>query len=138
MENPFKPDEKVFTKIKGVEVEVTVRLTFNNEVQVKCPDGSLRWRTAKTVWRPTVPADAPSPAADPAPEPVPVVEATAPAESIPPAEEPAPSVEATTASNESSAAASEIARQPVDVRMLIVCSGDTGTKPPKTKRNKRK
>ena len=138
MENPFKPDEKVLTKIKGIEVEVTVRLTFNNEVQVKCPDGSLRWRTAKTVWRPTVPADAPSPAADPAPEPVPVVEATAPAESIAPAEEPAPSVETTTASNESSAAASEIARQPVDVRMLIVCSGDTGTKPPKTKRKKRK
>ena len=134
MENPFKPDEKVLTKIKGIEVEVTVRLTFNSEVQVKCPDGSLRWRTAKTVWRPTVPADAPLSA----PEPAPVVEATAPAESIAPAEEPTPSVDTTTASNEPNATASEVGSKPDNARKLIACSGEVGTKQPKGKRKKRK
>jgi hypothetical protein len=49
MENPFKPDDKVITKVKGIEVEAVVRLVWNNEVQVRLPDGPLVWRTVKTV-----------------------------------------------------------------------------------------
>ena len=50
MANPFKPEDKVRTKLKGSEVEATVRAIWNDEVQVRTPDGVLRWRTAKTVW----------------------------------------------------------------------------------------
>ena len=49
MENPFKPDDKVFTKVKGNDVEATVRLVWQNEVQVRLSDGTLVWRTMKTV-----------------------------------------------------------------------------------------
>ena len=55
MANPFKPDDKVITKQQGVEVEAVVRLIYNDEVQVRTPDGVLRWRTAKTVWFPKEP-----------------------------------------------------------------------------------
>lgn len=56
MANQFKPDDKVLTKHKGVEVEATVRLVWNGEVQVRTPDGVLRWRTVKTVWPASAPA----------------------------------------------------------------------------------
>ena len=52
MDNPFKPDEKVVTKVKGADVEATVAQVFNNEVQVKTADGKLLWRTMHTVWSP--------------------------------------------------------------------------------------
>ena len=93
MENQFKPDDKVLTKIKGAEVETTVRLIWNNEVQVKCPDGSLRWRTSKTVWFPMAQIT-------PASSPVPSPEVPALAEPLAPTEEPAPSAEAPVASGE--------------------------------------
>lgn len=51
MENPYSPEDKVLTKQGGVEVEATVRITFNDEVQVRTPDGILRWRNVRTVWR---------------------------------------------------------------------------------------
>jgi len=47
--NPFKPDDKVRIKIKGAEVEATVRLVWNDEVQVRIADKTLLWRTVKTV-----------------------------------------------------------------------------------------
>lgn len=34
---------------KGVELEATVRTTFNHEVQVRVADGELLWRTVKTA-----------------------------------------------------------------------------------------
>ena len=50
--NPFKPDEKVLTKVKGADVEATVAQVFNGEVQVKTAVGKLLWRTMHTVWSP--------------------------------------------------------------------------------------
>jgi hypothetical protein len=47
--NPYKPDDKVFIKIKGAEVEATVRLVWKDEVQVRVSGGSLLWRTVRTV-----------------------------------------------------------------------------------------
>ena len=35
---------------KGVEIEATVRTTWNHEVQVRTSDGELLWRTVKTAW----------------------------------------------------------------------------------------
>lgn len=78
--NPFAPGDKVITKHKGAEVEATVRLVWNDEVQVRTqPDNVLRWRTVKTV-RPaavsaqtvdaSVPPRAPTPDEIPAPAPV--------------------------------------------------------------------
>ena len=52
MANSFKPDDKVITRQQGIDVEAIVRLIYNDEVQVRTPDGVLRWRTAKTVWFP--------------------------------------------------------------------------------------
>jgi hypothetical protein len=49
MANPFKPDDKVLTLRKGIEIEATVRTTWNHEVQVRTADGDLLWRTQKTV-----------------------------------------------------------------------------------------
>ena len=50
MANPFKPDDKVRIKVKGADVEATVRLVWNDEVQVRTADKALLWRTVKTVW----------------------------------------------------------------------------------------
>lgn len=58
--NPYKPDDKVFTKVKGEDVEGIVRLIYNNEVQVRTPDGLLRWRTVDTVRSATATESAPS------------------------------------------------------------------------------
>jgi hypothetical protein len=52
MANPFKPDDKVRIKVKGADVEATVRLVWNDEVQVRTADKALLWRTVKTVWPP--------------------------------------------------------------------------------------
>lgn len=49
MANPFKPDDKVLTHRKGIEIQATVRTTWNHEVQVRTADGDLLWRTVKTV-----------------------------------------------------------------------------------------
>ncbi|MBB5036167.1 prolipoprotein diacylglyceryl transferase [Prosthecobacter dejongeii] len=49
MDNPFKPGDKVLIMRKGVELEATVRTTFNHEVQVRVADGELLWRTVKTA-----------------------------------------------------------------------------------------
>lgn len=51
MANPFKPDDKVLTLRKGIEIEATVRTTWNHEVQVRTADGDLLWRTMKTIRR---------------------------------------------------------------------------------------
>jgi len=61
MANPFKPEDKVTIKIKGVEVEATVRLVWNDEVQVRTADKALLWRTVKTVWAMGVQAGQPTP-----------------------------------------------------------------------------
>jgi len=58
MENPFKPEDKVSTKVKGADVEATVVQIFQNEVQVKTSDGKTLWRTMHTVW---IPGSAPIP-----------------------------------------------------------------------------
>ena len=54
MENPFKPDDKVQTKVKGAILDAVVRLVYNAEVQVRISDKTLLWRTVKTVWFPSV------------------------------------------------------------------------------------
>lgn len=54
MENPFKPDDQVQTKVKGAIVDAVVRLVYNAEVQVRISDKTLLWRTVKTVWFPSV------------------------------------------------------------------------------------
>lgn len=51
MENRFKKDDAVLTKIKQREVQATVTKVWKNEVQVKTADGDLLWRTMYTVWR---------------------------------------------------------------------------------------
>ena len=51
MENPYKSNDIVLTKIKSEATQVTVNQTYNNEVQVKTLDGKLLWRTMYTVWR---------------------------------------------------------------------------------------
>lgn len=55
--NPYKPDDKVFIKIKGSEVEATVRLVWKDEVQVRVTGGGLLWRTVRTVKSVTTPAN---------------------------------------------------------------------------------
>lgn len=49
MVNPFKPGDKVLIFRKGIEMEATVRSTWNHEVQVRVADGELLWRTVKTA-----------------------------------------------------------------------------------------
>jgi hypothetical protein len=50
MENPFKPEDRVATKVRGKEVEAIVTAIWKNEVQVRTPDNERRWRTIYTVW----------------------------------------------------------------------------------------
>jgi hypothetical protein len=74
MANPFKPDDKVRIKVKGADVEATVRLVWNDEVQVRIPDKTLLWRAVKTVH----PLDEPAPASSEPPQtPPPPAEPTA-------------------------------------------------------------
>lgn len=49
--NPYRKGDKVRTKLggKGDEVEAEVTAAFKDEVQVRTPDGELRWRTVRTV-----------------------------------------------------------------------------------------
>ena len=49
--NPYRKGDKVKTKVggKGEEIEAEVTAVFKDEVQVRTPDGELRWRTARTV-----------------------------------------------------------------------------------------
>ena len=53
--NPHAKGDKVTTKLggKGKDVEAEVVAVWKDEVQVKTPDGELRWRTIRTV-RPAV------------------------------------------------------------------------------------
>lgn len=51
VQNPFKLEDKVRTKVKGIEVEATVTKTWQQEVQVRTAEGLL-WRSIYTVWRP--------------------------------------------------------------------------------------
>lgn len=59
---------------KGVEMEATVRSTWNHEVQVRVADGELLWRTVKTARLivqavpETAPADQEAPPSDTPPE----------------------------------------------------------------------
>lgn len=52
MDNPFKPSDKVLTKVKGADAEGVVTQVFNDEVQIKTTGGKLLWRTMHTVWHP--------------------------------------------------------------------------------------
>ena len=47
--NPYQKGDKVTTACKGAEVEAAVTAVFKDEVQVRTPDGELRWRTIRTV-----------------------------------------------------------------------------------------
>ena len=47
--NPYLKGDKVTTKCKGADVEAEVTAVFRDEVQVRTPDGELRWRTIRTV-----------------------------------------------------------------------------------------
>lgn len=47
--NPYRKGDKVKTKCKGEEVDAEVTVVFEDEVQVRTPDGELRWRTVRTV-----------------------------------------------------------------------------------------
>lgn len=49
MVNPFKPGDKVVAMRKGVEIDATVRTTWNLEVQIFTDTGELLWRTMKTI-----------------------------------------------------------------------------------------
>ena len=92
MENPYKPNEIVMTKVKGAAVTATVVQVFNNEVQVKTLDGKLLWRTIHTVWYPgALPIPKPAkPKFEVVPAPAPVTSApaenTAQTDGTPPAE----------------------------------------------------
>jgi hypothetical protein len=61
MTNPFKPEDRVQTKVKGSVVDAVVRLVWKDEVQVRTGDNELLWRSVKTVWLPSV-----APQAEPA------------------------------------------------------------------------
>lgn len=98
--NEFKPDDKVLTKVKGVEVGAVVRLVWNNEVQVRTADGALRWRTTRTVAPLNSAEDSPevgvsevsAPSSKAPTEP----EIPAPADAIPESVEPSPAGPAST------------------------------------------
>ncbi len=47
--NPYQKGDRVKTQCKGNEVEAEVTAVFKDEVQVRTPDGELRWRTVRTV-----------------------------------------------------------------------------------------
>ena len=47
--NPYQKGDRVKTACKGVDVETEVTAVFKDEVQVRTPDGELRWRTVRTV-----------------------------------------------------------------------------------------
>ncbi len=49
--NLYHRGDKVTTTCKGIEVEAEVTAVFKDEVQVRTPDGELRWRTVRTVQR---------------------------------------------------------------------------------------
>ncbi len=51
MQNPFRKDDAVLTRVKGAVVEASITQTWNNEVQVKTTMGDVLWRTIYTVWR---------------------------------------------------------------------------------------
>ena len=54
--NPYQKGDKVTTACKGANVEAEVTTVFKDEVQVRTPDGELRWRTVRTVQPVTVPS----------------------------------------------------------------------------------
>ena len=45
----YAKGDKVKTLCKGVDVEAEVTAVYKDEVQVRTPDGELRWRTVRTV-----------------------------------------------------------------------------------------
>ena len=47
--NPYQQGNKVKTACKGADVEAEVTAVYKDEVQVRTPDGELRWRTVRTV-----------------------------------------------------------------------------------------
>ena len=56
--NPYAKGDKVTTACKGADVEAEVTAVYRDEVQVRSPDGELRWRTIRTV-QPVAVAPAP-------------------------------------------------------------------------------
>ena len=62
--NPYTKGHKVRTKLggKGNEVQAEVVAVYKDEVQVRTPDGELRWRTIRTVEPTEVVQVAPEPA----------------------------------------------------------------------------
>ncbi len=57
--NPYQKGDKVKTACKGAEVEAEVTAVYKDEVQVRTPDGELRWRTVRTVQPVVVPLTPP-------------------------------------------------------------------------------
>ncbi len=151
--NPYKPEDKVLTKIKGTEVEAVVRLVWNDEVQVRAPHG-LIWRTAKTV-RPLTSEAAP-PAAEPvlpqvsgevqpgasASEPVPSPSgppaqavASEPSPEPPPAEVTTPDLSAATPDTQSGVEQTAPASTPEPAR-VIACGIEPVAKKPRKRHRK--
>ena len=60
--NPYRKGDKVATACKGADVEAEVTAVFKDEVQVRTPDGELRWRTVRTVKPVIVLLTSPEPA----------------------------------------------------------------------------
>ncbi len=60
--NPYQKGDKVKTACKGADVEAEVTAVYKDEVQVRTPDGELRWRTIRTVQPVTMPPTPPEPA----------------------------------------------------------------------------
>lgn len=60
MHNPYKEGDAVLIQRKGVELEATVKQTWNHEVQVRVViDRELLWRSVKTIKPVPEPALAP-------------------------------------------------------------------------------
>ena len=61
--NPYTKGDKVKTACKGADVEAEVTAVYKDEVQVRTPDGELRWRTVRTVQPVIVPPAVSNPSA---------------------------------------------------------------------------
>ena len=134
MENPYKPDEKVLTKMKGADVEATVTQVWQNEVQIKTSDGKLTWRTMHTVWYP---------GASPIPKPerpkAVVTQGSTPAAPVPAESKPQPDAVSPVAPTSSESTETQVASNdggvpaPSDTPAPVACSTDEGKRRKKRK-----
>ena len=62
--NTYQKGDRVKTACKGAEAEAEVTAIYKDEVQVRTPDGELRWRTVRTVQSTTAAPASPEPAGE--------------------------------------------------------------------------